>query len=157
MEMNRRSWLRWLPAALLPWTAKGQRAVNLPPTVPTGMCIGVGSDGKYGAVECPVPPTQAVKFLRWMSGKALNNQCPVCGTMAEPYLRQTNFEAYGHLIGTLPPIERGIFGFLGDHDHMWDRMNEDDAIKRPTKMIGPSDRDVRCARCNCKFVQDADR
>ena len=30
----------------------------------------------------------------WKTGKAINNQCPVCGTMAEPYV----YRDAGHLI-----------------------------------------------------------
>lgn len=30
-------------------------------------------------------------FLDWKRGKAKNNQCPVCGTIAEPYKADTRF------------------------------------------------------------------
>ena len=65
----------------------------------------------------------------WKTGKAINNQCPVCGTMAEPYV----YRDAGHLINC-------------DHP-------------RPGLVcVAPlqtSSRTVRCQRCNARFDQDA--
>lgn len=146
-DMNRRSWMRWLPAALLPWVAKGQTSAEY---CTKDQIVDAARKGVHLA-GCPAPQ------IEWKRGKPLNNQCPVCGTMAKPYLRKTYFEEYGHLIGTLPPIKSGRWGALCDHANLWKRMEEDDAIKRPNEMIGPDHMDVRCVRCNCKFVQDANR
>lgn len=147
--MNRRSWLRWLPAVLVPAALKGDEICfkSICREFPTATGGGEGHPGV----------TLGTPILEWRTGRALNNQCPVCGTMATPYLRQTYFEEYGHLIGTLPPISKSLFGAAFDFANISDRVNEDDAIKRPTEMVGPDHMNVRCAQCNCQFVQDADR
>lgn len=61
MNQNRRRWLRWLPVALLPMAAKAETVVTPNWHRP------VGNENFLFTGEYE---------------KALNNQCPVCGTMA---------------------------------------------------------------------------
>ena len=60
-------------------------------------------------------------------GKAKPDQCPVCGTMAEPYKRVSEF-GYTRKDGRFVP------GYYPD---------------------GPDERTTRCKRCNSAFYQDA--
>lgn len=65
----------------------------------------------------------------WKTGKAINNQCPVCGTMAEPYV----YRDAGHLI-TCDHPRPGL------------------TCVAPLRIAS---RTVRCERCNARFDQDA--
>ena len=133
--MNRRKWLKWIPAAFLPMGAKGGRPTQIyQPVVPDGFCIGIKTDGSYGQVECP--PSQIVpdRYLRWMSGKALNNQCPVCGTIAAALPALPDILTNDGRACNGPSVEGGVClngGVVYLH-----------------KL-------VRCLRCNNAFFQDA--
>ena len=84
-----------------------------------------------GVVESrPILPSLPTA-IAWHSGKALNNQCPVCGTMAEPYVMQNA----GHLIPCAHP-KPGQF------------------CVAPVPGKVPESRTVRCQRCNARFDQD---
>ena len=69
--------------------------------------------------------------IAWHAGAALNNQCPVCGTMADPYV----IENAGHLI----PCSHPKPGQL---------------CVAPVPGERPRSRTVRCQRCNVRFDQD---
>lgn len=71
--MNRRSWMKWIPAALLPMVAKAQDALREVPPGGTALIQAARRDG----ATLMVP--------EWVYGKARNNECPSCGTMAAPY------------------------------------------------------------------------
>jgi hypothetical protein len=84
-----------------------------------------------------------------------NNECPVCHAMAEPYIRKTKLEEYGHLIGKIPPPpQKDLWPEMESTSMFIDRWHEDDAINRPTVLVGPQDHLVRCLNCNCAFYQD---
>jgi hypothetical protein len=68
------------------------------------------------------------------------NQCPVCGTMAEPYVRPTESE------------------YFDTDTCIADQGNPSFAVcRQPSKMrrVGPDERVTRCKRCNAAFWQDA--
>ena len=68
----------------------------------------------------------------WYIGNAaLNGQCPVCGTIADPYIRTRTAEN-----SCSPPIAGSIRG-------CWDTPD-------------PSERNVRCKHCNASFWQDGE-
>lgn len=69
----------------------------------------------------------------WRAGKALNGQCPVCGTMAKP-LRK------------IP---------LGKQTHL-DTPGPDSAVVIEN-VAYLTTRLERCARCNAAFYQDAEK
>ena len=69
--------------------------------------------------------------IAWQNGPALNNQCPVCGTMAEPYVMQNA----GHVIPCSHPKAGQI-------------------CVAPLRGNVPEARTVRCQRCNARFDQD---
>ena len=69
--------------------------------------------------------------IAWRVGEALNNQCPVCGTMAEPYVMANA----GHLIPCSHP-------------------KPGQACVAPVPGTVPAARTVRCKRCNVRFDQD---
>ena len=83
----------------------------------------------------------AYEAPQWMvvNSKALNNQCPVCGTMAEPFrcdpqysITQTDVRLSGRDIVLLSAGK-----------------SSDKPPKMPSRL-------VRCARCNAAFWQDAE-
>ena len=74
---------------------------------------------------------QGQTVLAWRTGPALNNQCPVCGAMAEPYL----LESAGHLIPCSHPKPGQV-------------------CVAPVPGKVPTSRTVRCRRCNVRFDQD---
>lgn len=62
--MNRRSWMKWIPAALLPMAVKGQsKLLTDEITV------------QYDPPQWRIP-------LSKIAGRPRNGQCPVCGTMS---------------------------------------------------------------------------
>jgi len=67
---------------------------------------------------------------------ALNNQCPVCGTMAEPYHRPTGGV---HIV----PCGPGVIG-------------SNVVCAEPGEPYGPTEIIVRCKHCNAAFWQDAE-
>ena len=69
--------------------------------------------------------------MLWQNGPALNNQCPVCGTMAEPYVLQNA----GHLVPCSHP-------------------KPGQTCVAPVLGKPPKSRTVRCQRCNVRFDQD---
>ncbi len=77
-------------------------------------------------VRCPWPEQK--------QEPPLNNQCPTCGTMAEPYIRPLG-------AGNCIPVE----GNLGV------------CAIQPGKLYGRMDALVRCKRCNAAFWQDAEK
>jgi hypothetical protein len=111
--MKRRSMFAAL-AAFLGGQAQGQEPIG----------VGCGSPHPFlGCVEKPKP-----------------NQCPVCGTMAEPYVRPTESE------------------YFDTDTCIADQGNPSFAVcRQPSKMrrVGPDERVTRCKRCNAAFWQDA--
>jgi len=85
-----------------------------------------------GVVESRPIPTSLRTEIAWQNGSALNNQCPVCGTMAEPYVIQNA----GHLIPCSHP-------------------KPDQICVAPLRGKVPEARTVRCQRCNARFDQHA--
>ena len=84
-----------------------------------------------GLEESSPIPTSSATGIGWQNGPALNNQCPVCGTMAEPYVMQNA----GHLIACSHPKPGRI-------------------CVAPVPGKPPESRTVRCQRCNARFDQD---
>jgi hypothetical protein len=84
-----------------------------------------------GIVESDLVATSLPTGIAWQSGPAVNNQCPVCGTMAEPYVMQNA----GHLIPCSHPKPGQI-------------------CVAPVRAKPPESRTVRCQRCNARFDQD---
>ena len=82
-------------------------------------------------VESRPIPTLLPTGIAWQNGPALNNQCPVCGTMAEPYVMKNA----GHLIPCSHP-------------------KPGQACVAPVAGKPPESRTVRCQRCNARFDQD---
>jgi hypothetical protein len=69
--------------------------------------------------------------IAWQNSPALNNQCPVCGPMAVPYVMQNA----GHVIPCSHPKAGQI-------------------CVAPLRGKVPEARTVRCQRCNARFDQD---
>jgi hypothetical protein len=69
----------------------------------------------------------------WRSGSALNNQCPQCGSMADPYRPHDA----GHLIDCSHPKPGQV-------------------CVAPVRAVQPSFRVTRCQRCNDAFFQDTE-
>jgi len=69
---------------------------------------------------------------------ALNNQCPVCGTMADPYVRQY----WTNVIENCHP----------DYDNHYIVSCDPPPTKHPYEDTSNL---VRCKRCNAAFFQDA--
>lgn len=84
-----------------------------------------------GIVESSPGSTSLRAGIAWQKGPALNNQCPVCGTMAEPYVMQNA----GHLIPCSHP-------------------KTGQACVAPVRGKPADSRSVRCQRCNARFDQD---
>ena len=84
-----------------------------------------------GVVESRSRSTSLVTEIAWQNGPALNNQCPICGTMAEPYVMQNA----GHLIPCSHP-------------------KPGQACVAPASGKPAQSRTVRCQRCNARFDQD---
>jgi len=99
--------MKWIPAGLLAAVAKGQ-GLQLP-TGAGGCGLIYITTGDYKTVKCPEPPIVPVERLDWPDGKPLNNQCPVCGTMAASHKR-----------GEIPTVE--IAGVLYVEDAMLPRV-----------------------------------
>ncbi len=85
-------------------------------------------------------------FIR--KSAVINNQCPVCGTIAEPYVRQMYDENHGLAMNCKgnPNADKN------DPSTWW-------ATCDPPKMVavGPMERMTRCKRCNAAFWQDAEK
>ena len=76
-----------------------------------------------------LPP--GASAIAWRTGQALNNQCPVCGTMADAYIVANA----GHLIQCTHPKPGQV-------------------CVAPSRGQVPNWRTVRCQRCNARFDQD---
>lgn len=74
-------------------------------------------------------PSQTV--IAWRTGPAMNNQCPVCGTLTDPYI----LADAAHLIPCSHP-------------------KPGQACVAPLRRQLPPSRTVRCRRCNVRFDQD---
>lgn len=86
--------------------------------------------GKDGSIyRCPPTPTP--------------NQCPVCGTMAEPYVRPTKALAYKSVPCVPPQPEGGLVPSVC-------------IAPSSTARVGPMERITRCPRCSAAFWQDAE-
>lgn len=59
-----------------------------------GFKVEVGPDGILRNCSRCVTGIPA-PTIGWKQGKAINNQCPMCGTMAKPYRRRTEKEVFG--------------------------------------------------------------
>jgi hypothetical protein len=58
------------------------------------------------------PVVDGPEPLGWKAGKALNNQCPVCGTMAEPF--PSDRVGCGYTTGGIPSlIHYDMGGYVG--------------------------------------------
>jgi hypothetical protein len=109
--------------------AKGQTAS------PLNRCTGVDMvSGKTKDIKCPESPIVPVDRLGWPDGKATNNQCPVCGTMAK------------QLIAQRWPTQDGYRSIM--NGAAVERIN-------PREELIPAQSITRCGRCNCAFWQDA--
>jgi len=89
--------------------------------------LGIGASG-----QTPVPMS-TIKPLR---GKPANGECPVCGTMAEKYLRSKKTEC----TGVYKPSGNPWIAVCETRE-VWD---------------APATRTVSCAHCRCRFDQDAE-
>jgi hypothetical protein len=103
---------------------------------------------RTGTREGMVPFSEVMDALqrdpaRWEVGPALNNQCPVCGQMAEPFTRPTS----------------EVSEYLKDADGnpLLDADGNYIVLKVAPEQYGPMFNLARCARCNTAFYQDADR
>ena len=76
------------------------------------------------------PSSRCLGWRDAVDRKGVNNQCPVCGTMAEPYKPDTRF--CGDYFSGQPQATLGLPGC------------------EPKMSI------TRCKRCNCAFWQDAE-
>ena len=86
--------------------------------------------GLTGVVESRPISTSLPTGIAWQNGPALNDQCPVCGTMAEPYVMQNA----GHVIPCSHPKAAQI-------------------CVAPLRGKVPEARTVRCQRCNARFAK----
>ena len=94
-------------------------------------CIAIEPDGSVGhEIPCGDP-------IRWRDGKAKNNQCPVCGTMAIPYKRNPPCGTY-YDKGVLHSYNQGVY------------CGPEYTAKTEASNL------VRCKRCNAAFWQDAE-
>jgi hypothetical protein len=84
-----------------------------------------------GVAESGAIPKSSPTGLAWRDGPALNNQCPVCGTMTEPYVMQNA----AHLIPCSHP-------------------KSGQTCVAPVPGRPPESRTVRCQHCNARFDQD---
>ena len=104
-------------------------------TLISGLGIARAQEPEFtGRVESSATPPSlpAPTGIGWRNGTALNNQCPVCGTMAEPYV----MENVGHLVPCAHP-------------------KPGQTCVAPARGKVPEARTVRCQRCNARFDQDA--
>ena len=100
-------------------------------TLPSG--LGMARAGELeltGIVESAPISTSLPTGIAWQNGPALNNRCPVCGTMAEPYVMPNA----GHVI----PCSHPKVGQI---------------CVAPLRGKVPEARTVRCQRCNARFDQ----
>jgi hypothetical protein len=98
------------------------------------------SDGTYRAVLRGNTVTFETELITvaWQDGKALNNQCPVCGTMAKPFSKAAWVESMNKLgpcMGSTPPLAVCLPAIIDQ---------------------APSYNQVRCERCNVIFAQDSE-
>jgi hypothetical protein len=103
---------------------------------------------RAGTREAKVPFSEVIDALQrdpagWELGHPLNNQCPVCGQMADPFIRPTS------------PVTT----YLQDADGnlLTDSNGNFIAVNERQEPYGPTQNITRCARCNTAFYQDADR
>lgn len=90
---------------------------------------------RHRALRAPIPDPDSEDDRKWKNGKPLNNQCPVCGTMAEAFHAENDCLEYAG-----PPVQTGDVLSLT-------------CSKRSTH---PANRMLRCSRCNNCFWQDAE-
>jgi hypothetical protein len=90
-------------------------------------CIKEGPNG-FTDIPCPVGHGGP----SWQAGNGpINNECPVCGTMAEPFIGR-------FWTKNCRPVNDG-----------WEVSCDQDFI--------PEERTVRCKRCNVLFEQDSEK
>ncbi len=119
--MTRRTWWAWLFGG----TAAGQNLTEETGTMRTADLI-------PARMRDP-------DYLRWRSGPALNGQCPVCGTMAPPYVWKP---------------DPGVI-YIGSPRFKLDENNQ--LIQIPEEPYrGPSHNWLACAHCNAVFQQRAE-
>jgi hypothetical protein len=97
----------------------------------SGLGIVRAQEPELSQLESRPISTSLLTGVAWQNGPALNNQCPVCGTMAEPYVMQNT----GHLVPCSHP-------------------KPGQACVAPVPGKTPESRTVRCQRCNARFDQD---
>lgn len=84
---------------------------------------------------------ETVKFfvqgreLTWFSGKAMNNQCPICGSMAPPVYKWRDYSATRK--NCTPVLDQAV-------------------VICDAPPLLESEQLTRCRRCNCAFWQDAE-
>jgi hypothetical protein len=82
-------------------------------------------------------PSNCGEKARWLAtGKVLNNQCPVCGTMAEPF--ETKRIIWSYIVKPCVPPEKD--------SHI--------ACTEANYGPDPGANLIRCKRCNAAFWQD---
>lgn len=76
--------------------------------------------------------------------RGANDYCPVCGTKADPYVRQTEADAYRAMGMPCRSIGGGqpgtVLSICG--------------TPRETEKFGPPTQLIRCKNCNAAFYQD---
>lgn len=90
----------------------------------------------------PVFPSDKIQHNLWQ-GKPEPDQCPVCGTMAELYVRKTEAQHYpSWACLSLPASPDG---------------NAYAACRAPseTALVGPMERITKCQQCSAAFWQTA--
>lgn len=160
--MNRRSLVAAIAGLWAARKAHGQGKPKKDLTAPYGTRAGggcIGPDG-YGApcpqssasggsghiecLQCGAEFADTAAMLRHLDTVGINhsfkkpkpNQCPVCGTMAEPWVDSAGQNwGFGHAVPCEPPNDQFV------------------CVKSdPYK---PLERFVRCRRCNAVFGQDS--
>jgi hypothetical protein len=123
--MKRRSIFGALAALFGGQVARGQEGYSVASHGYTRLRLGSGGNALL-AKDAPPEP----------------NECPVCGTIADPYVRQTEVLAYKNFPCTPVPS---------------DGTNALAVCRTPseTVRVGPMERVTRCKRCNAAFWQDA--
>lgn len=117
--MNRRKIFGWLAGLLGVGAASAQDTIKFSVAGGSGKCVVNGEPA-----DC-YP-------IGWQNGKAKNGQCPVCGTMAVPYVRATQREndGYANVPGTQYVVQE---------------------VNGRDVPFGPKKKLICCDRCNAAF------
>lgn len=118
--------------------------------------IGEAQEPNKSTVRCIFASTQSARIrpdgIPWCEDLSAavavkpyqNNECPVCGTMAPPYKRKTERDAYGADTCLVPSDGRTALAIC--------------LQPSATKLVGPKHVQVEggCKRCSAAFWQDAE-